>query len=109
MPKKIRVYPRESAAEKGLTIFSLQFKMTEQSVIYKGSDIKVMIRKLAPDKRENLLNAALKLFVANGVQNTSTAAIAASSPSSMPRESAGLVAFIPSPNRPVISTGKRWM
>lgn len=35
-----------------------------------------MIRKLAPDKRENFLNAALKLFVANGVQNTSTAAIA---------------------------------
>ncbi len=35
-----------------------------------------MIRKLAPDKRESFLNAALKLFVANGVQNTSTAAIA---------------------------------
>ena len=35
-----------------------------------------MIRKLALDKRENFLNAALKLFVANGVQNTSTAAIA---------------------------------
>lgn len=35
-----------------------------------------MIRKLIADKRENLLNAALKLFVANGVQNTSTAAIA---------------------------------
>jgi len=35
-----------------------------------------MIRKLAPDKRENFLKAALKLFVANGVQNTSTAAIA---------------------------------
>lgn len=35
-----------------------------------------MIRKLAPDKRENFLNAALKLFVASGVQNTSTAAIA---------------------------------
>ena len=35
-----------------------------------------MIRKLAPDKREHFLNAALKLFVANGVQNTSTAAIA---------------------------------
>jgi len=35
-----------------------------------------MIRKLAPDKRENFLNAALKLFVADGVQNTSTAAIA---------------------------------
>ena len=76
MPKKIRVYPRESAAEKGLTIFSLQFKMTEQSVIYKGSDIKIMIRKLAPDKSEKFLDAALKLFVANGVQNTSTAAIA---------------------------------
>lgn len=35
-----------------------------------------MIRKLAPDKRDNFLEAALKLFVANGVQNTSTAAIA---------------------------------
>lgn len=35
-----------------------------------------MIRKLAADKRESFLNAALKLFVANGVQNTSTAAIA---------------------------------
>ncbi len=35
-----------------------------------------MIRKLAPDKREKFLDAALKLFVANGVQNTSTAAIA---------------------------------
>jgi AcrR family transcriptional regulator len=35
-----------------------------------------MIRKLAPDKRESILNAALRLFVANGVQNTSTAAIA---------------------------------
>lgn len=35
-----------------------------------------MIRKLAPDKQESFLNAALKLFVANGVQNTSTAAIA---------------------------------
>jgi AcrR family transcriptional regulator len=35
-----------------------------------------MIRKLAPDKRESFLNAALQLFVANGVQNTSTAAIA---------------------------------
>jgi AcrR family transcriptional regulator len=35
-----------------------------------------MIRKLNPEKREGFLNAALKLFVANGVQNTSTAAIA---------------------------------
>lgn len=35
-----------------------------------------MIRKLAPAKRESFLNAALKLFVASGVQNTSTAAIA---------------------------------
>jgi AcrR family transcriptional regulator len=35
-----------------------------------------MARKLAQDKRESFLNAALKLFVANGVQNTSTAAIA---------------------------------
>ncbi|HSL41944.1 MAG TPA: TetR/AcrR family transcriptional regulator [Anaerolineales bacterium] len=35
-----------------------------------------MIRKLDTDKRENFLTAALRLFVANGVQNTSTAAIA---------------------------------
>lgn len=35
-----------------------------------------MIRKLSPEKRERFLNAALKLFVADGVQNTSTAAIA---------------------------------
>lgn len=35
-----------------------------------------MIRKLAPDKRQNFLDAALKLFVRDGVQNTSTAAIA---------------------------------
>src|SRR5512138_1554009 len=35
-----------------------------------------MVRKPAPDKRENFMNAALKLFVTNGVQNTSTAAIA---------------------------------
>lgn len=35
-----------------------------------------MIRKLDQAKRESFLNAALKLFVANGVQNTSTAAIA---------------------------------
>lgn len=35
-----------------------------------------MIRKLDTDKRESFLNAALQLFVANGVQNTSTAAIA---------------------------------
>ncbi len=35
-----------------------------------------MVRKLAPEKRENFLSAALKLFVANGVQNTFTAAIA---------------------------------
>lgn len=35
-----------------------------------------MVRKLVSDKRESFLNAALKLFVAHGVQNTSTAAIA---------------------------------
>ena len=35
-----------------------------------------MARKLSPEKREQFLNAALKLFVANGVKNTSTAAIA---------------------------------
>lgn len=35
-----------------------------------------MIRKLAMDKRESFLDAALRLFVANGVQSTSTAAIA---------------------------------
>ena len=35
-----------------------------------------MVRKLSPQKREQFLRAALKLFVANGVGNTSTAAIA---------------------------------
>ena len=35
-----------------------------------------MVRKPSPEKREQYLHAALKLFVANGVQNTSTAAIA---------------------------------
>jgi AcrR family transcriptional regulator len=35
-----------------------------------------MARKLDPDKKERFLNTALELFVANGVQNTSTAAIA---------------------------------
>lgn len=35
-----------------------------------------MARKLSPEKRESFLNAALDLFVANGVQNTSTAKIA---------------------------------
>ena len=35
-----------------------------------------MVRKLSPEKREKFLNSALKLFVANGVKNTSTAAIA---------------------------------
>lgn len=35
-----------------------------------------MVRKLDPEKRAQFLNAALKLFVENGVQNTSTAAIA---------------------------------
>lgn len=35
-----------------------------------------MVRNLSPEKRENFLNAALKLFVENGVQNTTTAAIA---------------------------------
>jgi AcrR family transcriptional regulator len=35
-----------------------------------------MARKLAEDKRRNLLNAALKLFATHGTQNTSTAAIA---------------------------------
>jgi AcrR family transcriptional regulator len=35
-----------------------------------------MARKLSPEKRTQYLNAALKLFVAKGVQNTSTAAIA---------------------------------
>jgi AcrR family transcriptional regulator len=34
-----------------------------------------MVRKPSPEKREQFLQAALKLFVANGVQNTSTAAI----------------------------------
>ena len=35
-----------------------------------------MVRKLAPEKRENFLNTALKLFVTHGVLNTSTAKIA---------------------------------
>ena len=35
-----------------------------------------MARKLSPEKREQFLSAALKLFVQNGVQHTSTAAIA---------------------------------
>lgn len=35
-----------------------------------------MARKLSPNKRTQFLNAALKLFIANGVKNTSTAAIA---------------------------------
>jgi len=35
-----------------------------------------MVRTLSPEKREAFLKAALKLFVANGVQNTSTAEIA---------------------------------
>jgi len=35
-----------------------------------------MVRTLRPEKREAFLESALKLFVANGVQNTSTAEIA---------------------------------
>lgn len=35
-----------------------------------------MARKLSPEKKERYLNSALKLFVANGVKNTSTNAIA---------------------------------
>ena len=35
-----------------------------------------MVRKLTPAKREVFLSTALKLFVAHGVQNTSTATIA---------------------------------
>lgn len=35
-----------------------------------------MVRKPNPDKRVQYLSSALKLFVANGVKNTSTAAIA---------------------------------
>jgi AcrR family transcriptional regulator len=35
-----------------------------------------MVRKLNPARKEELLRSALKLFVANGVQNTSTAEIA---------------------------------
>ena len=35
-----------------------------------------MVRKLSPEKRLKYLDAALKLFVTHGVQNTSTAAIA---------------------------------
>jgi AcrR family transcriptional regulator len=36
-----------------------------------------MVRELSGDKRERLLQAALRLFAANGIQNTSTAEIAA--------------------------------
>ncbi len=35
-----------------------------------------MVRNLSPEKRESYLSAALKLFVSNGVQHTTTAAIA---------------------------------
>ena len=35
-----------------------------------------MVRELSSEKRERLLRAALKLFAANGIQNTSTAEIA---------------------------------
>lgn len=35
-----------------------------------------MVRNLSPERRANFLSAALKLFVTNGVQNTSTAEIA---------------------------------
>ncbi len=35
-----------------------------------------MVRNLSPEKRASYLSAALKLFVANGVQHTTTAAIA---------------------------------
>ena len=35
-----------------------------------------MVRELSDDKRERLLKAALRLFAANGIQNTSTAEIA---------------------------------
>ena len=35
-----------------------------------------MVRKLSPEKRETFLNTALKLFARNGVNSTSTAAIA---------------------------------
>ena len=35
-----------------------------------------LARKLDPEKKANFLSASLKLFVANGVQNTSTAEIA---------------------------------
>jgi AcrR family transcriptional regulator len=49
--------------------------MSDQSVNYKKRN-KTMVRKPNPEKRERYLQSALKLFVANGVQNTSTAAIA---------------------------------
>lgn len=35
-----------------------------------------MVRELSNDKRERLLEAAIRLFAANGIQNTSTAEIA---------------------------------
>lgn len=52
--------------------------MSEQSVIYMDKDKAInMVRKPNPEKRAQFLDAALKLFVLNGVQQTSTAAIAA--------------------------------
>jgi AcrR family transcriptional regulator len=48
--------------------------MSDQSVIYKQDND--MVRKPSPEKRSKYLDAALKLFVTHGVQNTSTAAIA---------------------------------
>ena len=35
-----------------------------------------MVRELSSEKRNNFMSSALKLFVANGVQHTSTAEIA---------------------------------
>ena len=50
--------------------------MSEQSVIIEIRIGYMMARKLSPEKRTQFLESALKLFVANGVKNTSTAAIA---------------------------------
>jgi AcrR family transcriptional regulator len=50
--------------------------MNEQSVIIERNGKGTMVRNLKPEKRANYLSSALKLLVANGVQNTSTAEIA---------------------------------
>jgi AcrR family transcriptional regulator len=48
--------------------------VSSQSIIKRI--LEKLVRKLSPDKRDLFLSAALRLFVANGIQNTSTAEIA---------------------------------